>query len=63
MIWNVKGAVYMLALSGATVSSILFGPANDGMQLLLWGPIGVGCFVASVLLLWFIDTPAWPRRS
>ena len=51
VLWNVKGAVYMLALSAATVSTLLVGPAEAWEQLLLWGPIGVGCLGASVLLL------------
>lgn len=51
VLWNVKGAVYMLALSAATVATIVAGPADDWGQLLLWAPIGVGCLLASVLLL------------
>lgn len=50
-LWAVKGAVYMLALSAATASTVLVGPSDAWEQLLLWGPIGVGCLGASVLLL------------
>jgi len=50
-LWSVKGAVYMLALSAATVSTVLAGASDAWEQLLLWGPIGVGCLGASVLLL------------
>jgi hypothetical protein len=48
VIWTVKGAVYMLALSAATATSVLLGPADGWAQLFLWGPIGVGCLVASL---------------
>lgn len=51
VLWSVKGAVYMLALSAATVSTLLAGAADAWQQLLLWGPIGVGCLGASILLL------------
>lgn len=50
-LWCVKGAVYMLALSAATVATVVVGPADDWMQLLLWGPIGVGCLLAGGALL------------
>ena len=51
VLWTVKGAVYMAALSAATTTTILLGPADDATQLLLWGPIGVGCLGASLVLL------------
>lgn len=51
VLWTVKGAVYMLDLSAATASTVLVGPSNDWAQLGLWGPIGVGCLIAGVLLL------------
>lgn len=51
VIWNVKGAVYMLALSGAAVSAYTAGAAADLTQLALWAPIGVGCVAALVALL------------
>jgi hypothetical protein len=50
-LWTVKGAVYMLALSAATVATVVAGPADDWMQLLLWGPIGIGCAIAGGVLL------------
>lgn len=54
VVWTVKGAVYMLALSGATVSSVVAGPSDDWVQLLLWGPIGIGCLIAGILLLVYL---------
>ena len=50
-LWCVKGAVYMLALSAATVATIVVGPSDDWVQLFLWGPIGVGCLIAGSTLL------------
>lgn len=49
--WNVKGAVYMLALSGASVAAWWIGPAEDLVQVALWGPIGLGCAVSAGVLL------------
>lgn len=51
VIWTVKGALYMLALSYASVAAWLIGPATDLAQLGLWGPIGVGSAVAAFALL------------
>ncbi len=51
VLWNVKGAVYMLALSGATVSAYLAGASESLIQLWLWGAIGAGCILATVALL------------
>jgi hypothetical protein len=51
VVWSVKSAVYMLALSAATIATIVAGPADDWTQLLLWGPVGVGCAIASFVLL------------
>jgi len=51
VLWIVKGAVYMAALSAATATTLLLGPADDTTQLLLWGPIGIGCLGASLVLL------------
>ena len=51
VLWNVKGAVYMLALSAATVATVAIGPSDDWVQLTLWAPIGLGCLICSVLLL------------
>lgn len=50
-LWCVKGTVYMLALSAATVATVVAGPADDWMQLLLWSPIGIGCAIAGGVLL------------
>jgi len=50
-LWCVKGAVYMLALSAATLTTVVVGPSDDWIQLLLWGPIGLGCLVAGRALL------------
>jgi hypothetical protein len=44
---NVKGALYMTALSAATVTAAVDGAG----QLALWTTIGLGCLVASVALL------------
>lgn len=51
VVWTVKGAVYMLALSAATLSAYRAGAAEDRAQLLLWVPIAAGCAWASVALL------------
>ncbi|MDL1976231.1 MAG: hypothetical protein LWX55_15955 [Deltaproteobacteria bacterium] len=51
VIWNVKGAVYMTALSAATVGLFQAGVSEDIMQIALWGPIGVGCLISFILLL------------
>lgn len=51
VVWNVKGAVYMLALSGAALNAYRTGATEDLAQLLLWGPIAVGCGWASFVLL------------
>jgi len=48
---NVKGAVYMLALSAATVSGVQRGVSEDLSQLGLWAFIGVGSLIASVILI------------
>jgi len=50
-VWNVKGAAYMLALSAASVTAWRVGAGSDISQLALWGPIGLGCTVASFILL------------
>jgi hypothetical protein len=63
VLWTVKGTVYMLALSAATGTSVLFGPSDDWTPLLLWGPIGIGCLVASVVLLTFTDESARKLRT
>lgn len=50
-VWSVKGAVYMPALSAAAVTAHRAGATDDMVQVALWGPIGLGCLVASGLLL------------
>jgi len=50
-ILNVKGAVYMLALSAVTVSAVRAGASDDLAQVWLWGTIGLGSLVASLVLL------------
>jgi hypothetical protein len=48
-IWNVKAAVYMTALSAATVGVFQAGVSEDIMPIALWGPIGVGCLISFIL--------------
>lgn len=50
-IWNVKSAVYLTALSAATVSGYLAGASDSLAQLSLWLPVGAGCFISSAVLL------------
>ena len=50
-VWNVKSAAYMLALSAATITSWRGGAVGDVSQIALWAPIGIGCTVASYILL------------
>ncbi|MGD1992710.1 MAG: hypothetical protein PVI59_05900, partial [Anaerolineae bacterium] len=51
-IWNVKGAVYMLALSAATVSAaVQMNAPEDLGQVGLWAFIGLGNLIAALLLL------------
>ena len=51
VIWSVKGALYMLALSAAAVSAWRIGPADDVVQVALWAPIGVGSALSAWALL------------
>ena len=51
VIVNVKGAVYMLALSAVTVSAVQAGASKDLSQVALWGFIGAGSLIASLFLL------------
>jgi glucan phosphoethanolaminetransferase (alkaline phosphatase superfamily) len=51
VILNVKSAVYMLALSAATVSGARAGVTDDLSQVGLWGFIGVGSLITSLFLL------------
>jgi hypothetical protein len=48
---NVKGALYMTALSAATLSAAQAGAIDSAAQVALWGSIGVCCLVASVAVL------------
>jgi hypothetical protein len=48
---TVKGAVYMAALSAATVAALRAGAAVESAQLAVWAGIGLGCLVAAVTLL------------
>lgn len=48
---NVKGAVYMLALSASTISAVQAGALEDVSQVALWGLIGVASLIASLILL------------
>lgn len=43
---NVKGAVYMLALSAATVTAARAGTVPNTGELVIWAPIGVGAVLA-----------------
>lgn len=51
VIWNVKSAVYLTALSAATVRGFQTGASESAIELALWGPLAVGCLISSVLLL------------
>jgi hypothetical protein len=62
VIWNVKGAAYMLALSMASVTAWRTGPAADITQLALWVPIGAGCLVSAWVLLRRLDDRPLSRR-
>jgi hypothetical protein len=59
VLWLVKGAVYMVALSSASVAAHLAGAAGDVAQVALWAPIGLGCLLALAALLGrYRDDPA-----
>lgn len=51
VVWTVKGAVYMTALSAASVSTFLAGTTDSLAQLSLWIPIGVASLFGAVTLL------------
>jgi len=51
VIWNVKSAVYLTALSAATVRGFQTGASESINELALWGPIAVGCLICLILLL------------
>ncbi len=57
VIWNIKGAVYLIALSLASIQAFRVGAADDLFQLALWGPLAVGCIASSLLLLRNIKRP------
>jgi hypothetical protein len=48
---TVKGAVYMLALSAATVAAVRAGATGDLSPVGLWAAIGIGCLVSAWALL------------
>jgi len=50
-VWTVKGALYMTALSAASVAAYRMGAAPDLAQLALWVPIGVACGLGAFVLL------------
>lgn len=51
VIWNAKGAAYMAALTAATVTAWQAGSIDDVGLAALWGSIGLGCVLASIVLL------------
>ncbi|MCD2137497.1 hypothetical protein [Salinicoccus halitifaciens] len=51
VIWNVKSAVYLTALSAATVNGFRTGASDSIIELTLWGPIALGCLISLVFLL------------
>jgi hypothetical protein len=57
VIWNVKGAIYMLALSASIVSAVRAGAAKDLLPIALWGSIGIGCLISSIYLLANLKSP------
>ncbi|MCF8002430.1 MAG: hypothetical protein K9K76_11330 [Halanaerobiales bacterium] len=50
VVWNLKGFVYMAALSSASLVTYMNGAVQDLFQLVLWVPIGIGCFIMTFLL-------------
>jgi hypothetical protein len=63
VIWSVKGTVYMMALVAATLSGLWVGPSGAWELIPLWGAIGVGCGVASRVLLSHLRPGRTPRRG
>jgi hypothetical protein len=55
---NVKGAMYMAALTAATIAAHRAGALEDVTQAYLWTGIGVGCLVAATALLRATMAPA-----
>lgn len=58
-VWTVKGAVYMTALSAASVSAYSREAADSLAQVGLWIPIGLACLVGAGILL----RPSGPLRG
>jgi hypothetical protein len=56
---NVKGTVYMLALSAVTASVVQAGVSEDLSQVALWGGIGAGSLIASLYLLGNVRPTGW----
>lgn len=50
-IWSIKGLLYMSALSAAAIAQFNSGATGDLVQLAIWVPIGLVCFISSWLLL------------
>jgi hypothetical protein len=50
-IWSLQGALYMTALSAATLTAFQSGAAENVAQLGLWGPIGLACVAGSGVLI------------
>ncbi len=50
VIWVIKGSVYMIALSAATITAYKRGAIEDLSQILLWALIGLGSIISSLLL-------------
>jgi hypothetical protein len=51
VIWTVKGAVYMTALSAASIAAFARGAVDDMAQLWLWVPMGIGSTIGAIVLL------------
>jgi hypothetical protein len=58
-----KGALYMLALSTATLATVCLGAATDLVQVWLWASIGLVCAVAAVLVFRHIASRPPPRPT
>ena len=58
---NVKGAVYMLALTFVTLSAARAGAVESAAEAMPWVVIGVGSLVASVFLLVNVRKPSVRR--
>ena len=51
VVWTVKGALYMTALSTASISAFIGGEIDSLAQLALWIPIGAACVAGAAVLL------------